>query len=62
MAEGKDTYVLWEINASSTFAFPEFAMPAVAEAALAQIADAHRLQLAQYRGDPDSCRIHGRNP
>jgi hypothetical protein len=34
---GRDTYVLCEINASSTFAFPEFAMPAVAEAALAQI-------------------------
>jgi len=35
---GRDTYVLCEINASSTFAFPEFAMPAVAEAALARIA------------------------
>ena len=34
---GGDTYVLCEINASSTFAFPEFAMPAVAEAALARI-------------------------
>jgi len=35
---GRDTYVLCEINASSTFAFPEFAMPGVAEAALARIA------------------------
>jgi hypothetical protein len=35
---GRDTYVLCEINASSTFAFPEFAMPIVAEAALARIA------------------------
>ena len=31
------TYVLCEINASSTFAFPEHAMPTVAEAAIAQI-------------------------
>jgi hypothetical protein len=31
---GEDTFVLCEINASSTFAFPEFAMPAVARAAL----------------------------
>lgn len=38
-AAGDDTYVLCEINASSTFAFPEHAMPAVAEAALARIAD-----------------------
>lgn len=37
-AEGEDTYVLCEINASSTFAFPEHAMPGVAEAALARIA------------------------
>jgi hypothetical protein len=36
--DGQDSYVLCEINASSTFAFPEFAMPTVAEAALAQIA------------------------
>lgn len=35
---GEDTYVLCEINASSTFAFPEFAMPAVAQAARDQIA------------------------
>jgi hypothetical protein len=39
--DGGDTYVLCEINASSTFAFPEFAMPAVAEAALARIAERH---------------------
>jgi hypothetical protein len=31
---GDDTYALCEINASSTFAFPEHAMPAVAEAAI----------------------------
>jgi hypothetical protein len=37
-ADGHDTYVLCEINASSTFAFPEHAMPGVAEAALARIA------------------------
>jgi len=36
-AAGDDTYVLCEINASSTFAFPEHAMPAVARAALTQI-------------------------
>ena len=38
---GRDTHVLCEINASSTFAFPEFAMPAVATAALARIAERH---------------------
>ena len=36
-AAGEDTYVLCEINASSTFAFPEFAMPAVAQAAISRI-------------------------
>ena len=36
-AAGEDRYVLCEINASSTFAFPEHAMPIVAEAALARI-------------------------
>jgi hypothetical protein len=36
-ASGEDTYVLCEINASSTFAFPEHAMPTVAEAALDRI-------------------------
>jgi hypothetical protein len=36
-ATGEDTFVLCEINVSSTFAFPEFAMPIVAEAALARI-------------------------
>lgn len=35
-----DDFVLCEINASSTFAFPEFAMPAVAEAAKVRIAHA----------------------
>jgi hypothetical protein len=34
---GKDTYVLCEINVSSTFAFPEFAMLTVARAALGRI-------------------------
>jgi hypothetical protein len=34
---GDDTYVLCEINASSTFGFPEFAMPTAAEAALERI-------------------------
>lgn len=38
-AAGEDSYVLCEINASSTFAFPEHAMPGVAMAALARIAD-----------------------
>jgi glutathione synthase/RimK-type ligase-like ATP-grasp enzyme len=38
---GPDSYVLCEINASSTFAFPEHAMPGVAAAALARIG-AHR--------------------
>lgn len=38
-AAGDDTYVLCEINASSTFAFPEHAMPTVAEAALARIGE-----------------------
>ena len=36
-SSGDDTYVLCEINVSSTFAFPEFAMPRVAEAALERI-------------------------
>ena len=35
--DGADTYVLCEINVSSTFACPEFAMPAVAQAAMARI-------------------------
>jgi hypothetical protein len=39
-SEGEDTYVLCEINASSTFAFPEFAMADVARAAVARI-EAH---------------------
>ena len=37
-AAGNDTYVLCEINASSTFAFPEHAMARVARAALDRIA------------------------
>jgi Domain of unknown function (DUF6815) len=37
---GDDTYVLCEINASSTFAFPEHAMPTVAQAAIERI-EAH---------------------
>ena len=39
---GEDTYVLIEINASSTFAFPEHAMPAVAGAALERIRSGSR--------------------
>ncbi|MDP9262179.1 MAG: hypothetical protein M3O89_09425, partial [Actinomycetota bacterium] len=38
-ASGDDTYLLCEINASSTFAFPEHAMPAVAQAAVGRIRD-----------------------
>jgi hypothetical protein len=38
-ALGADTYVLCEINASSTFAFPEHAMPTVAEMALQRIGE-----------------------
>jgi hypothetical protein len=34
---GGDTYVLCEINASSTFAFPEHAMPTVAQAVIQRI-------------------------
>src|SRR5437899_852998 len=37
-ASGEDGYVLCEINASSTFAFPEHAMPGGARAALTRIA------------------------
>jgi hypothetical protein len=36
-AAGENTFVLCEINASSTFAFPDFAMPTVARAAIACI-------------------------
>jgi hypothetical protein len=39
-AAGDDTYVLCEINASSTFAFPEHAMPTVAKAALDRMRNA----------------------
>ena len=38
-AAGDDTFVLCEINASSTFSFPEPAMPAVAQSALDGIRD-----------------------
>ena len=38
-ASGDDTYLLCEINASSTFAFPEHAMPGVAQAAARRIRD-----------------------
>jgi hypothetical protein len=37
---GEETYVLCEINVSSTFAFPEFAMPAVAKAAIERLQEA----------------------
>jgi hypothetical protein len=40
--EGDDTYVLCEINVSSTFAFPEHAMPGVAEAAIRRIQERDR--------------------
>ena len=36
-ADGADTYVLCEINVSSTFAFPEVAMPGVARATLERL-------------------------
>lgn len=36
-SDGSDSYVLCEINVSSTFAFPEFAMPSVAAAAIKRI-------------------------
>jgi hypothetical protein len=36
-ADGEDTYILCEINCSSTFAFPDFAMPAVARKTLERI-------------------------
>jgi hypothetical protein len=36
---GDDTYLLCEINASSTFAFPEHAMPTVARAAISRIGE-----------------------
>ena len=35
--DGEESYVLCEINANSTFAFPEHAMPRVAQATLEQI-------------------------
>jgi hypothetical protein len=41
-AAGADTYVLCEINASSTFAFPEHAMPGVAQAAIDRMLGASR--------------------
>jgi hypothetical protein len=40
-ASGSDTFVLCEINVSSTFAFPEFAMPTVARAAVSRIRELH---------------------
>ncbi len=39
---GDDTFVLCEINASSTFAFPEHAMPTVAQTAARRIEE-HRI-------------------
>jgi hypothetical protein len=38
-ADGEDTYVLCEINVSSTFAFPEVAMPGVAQATIELLRD-----------------------
>jgi len=40
---GDDTYVLCEINASSTFAFPEHAMPTVAKAAIQRMQEGKSL-------------------
>lgn len=45
---GEDTYVLCEINASSTFAFPEFAMPTVAQATITRI-HVHQEHLRAFR-------------
>jgi hypothetical protein len=36
-SSGDDTFVLCEINASSTFSFPDHAMPTVAQSALDRI-------------------------
>jgi hypothetical protein len=41
-ASGTNTFVLCEINVSSTFAFPEFAMPIVARAAVERILESKR--------------------
>jgi hypothetical protein len=46
-ATGSDTFVLCEINASSTFAFPDHAMPTVAAAALERIAENKRRRQAR---------------
>jgi Domain of unknown function (DUF6815) len=50
-ASGEDTYVLCEINASSTFAFPEHAMPTVARAALDRISRGRELRGRDRDGD-----------
>jgi hypothetical protein len=42
-ASGTDTFALCEINVSSTFAFPEFAMPVVAQAAVERILTSKRV-------------------
>jgi len=46
---GDDTYLLCEINASSTFAFPEHAMPAVAQAAITRICLVHSANAARLQ-------------
>jgi hypothetical protein len=51
---GDDTYVLCEINASSTFSFPEHAMPDVARAALARIGELASQPLRRASARPDS--------
>ena len=48
-ATGADTFVLCEINVSSTFAFPEFAMPLVAQAALDRLRDREGPDVAPLR-------------
>jgi hypothetical protein len=49
---GADTYVLCEINASSTFAFPELAMAGVAAAAVSRIQE-HRKQGGAHAVPPE---------
>ena len=56
--DGDDTYVLCEINVSSTFAFPEFAMPTVAKAAIERIQERNLNHHAYVR----SSRALARSP
>jgi hypothetical protein len=45
-ASGEDTYVLCEINVSAVFPFPDQALPKLAQAAAASIANAKRARKA----------------